>query len=267
MNIFSFRRKVNYSYIINNIINMEKVVKLEGRVLRGLANLQLNIGDESGGIVNLMDLFPTIKTGVVLRSSLARLLDLYVKQKRYKLYGSFSQLQEDKSLQDILGNHIGKLWIFSVFSLVDNIFVEQLLKVDNIEKIKEEDGYIKLFWDVVDQTSYYSDGMYTLLHRLISSQSYCFDARTLINLLISHPKTNKLYANIAIGNIEEVKTLLLTCDPRGNNFLAYHLCRKRRNREIFNEIKHHTILRILLRNEVILQLTGMKELCSLFKIF
>jgi hypothetical protein len=213
-----------------------QTVRIEGEALTFFNNLELNAYDDNIKI-NLMDLLPMVKKGIIINHSIQMLLGTYL------IFNNLadgitanSKITLDEPLKKFI-NYNGELTLGTFYQLIQPTFCNV---VSDGQALLSEYGIIRLLGTFASCARGTDFDLYKILYNM----PYIKDSTTLFTFSL-HPKINKFYLSILFGGT------LVNRDIRGNNFKAYKLAKLRGNNNIIQLVLDDIISRILLYKEIL----------------
>lgn len=206
-------------------------------------NIHLNLynGNE---VIDLMDLFPRVKQGIVAVPTVNCLRNLH--QSFQKIISS------EESTNEFNNAIVGTV-------LVDINEVRNLINIPNCnfsEECISEGNFAIYLSSILPKIQNTNRNLYYLIKQLNNISWWEIEN----NLLRKHSKINNLYLNIILEKSINVNLHLRTDDPRANNFQAYKLALSTNNRTIIKLVRNNSILRNFLQKEVLLQFISSNNL-------
>ena len=207
--------------------------------------VELNIYDGEN-FINLMDLFPLMKKGICNVRGAAAIILIYISYSRF--HSPINSVVLDKYQEY---NNLGL-----VFEIMFEIR-EESKKINHIEEmpvISEECTINNLL--EFSETIFTTCDFYSTMKKL-SKNRY---GECIVYSIRTHPKANKLCFNVMLSSFMDIEKLLLTYDPRCNNYKAYILALERGNNNITTMVEDNIITRTLLYLEILRRFIDYEDL-------
>jgi hypothetical protein len=233
-----------------------------------LTNLQLNLYDEDDAL-DLMDLFPLAKKGIISSQTIQRLLTLYAVFQGL-IVGQNITINEP--LRKCM--RMGACKTINILHF--NAFMGMIFDTSSTKIGTETDiytGLVKENWisgcicsmtKLLEASNFNLYRFIRLMKSTIHHQKKKNKANAVldctINILTNHPRINKLYVSISSGDMESVSNQLNCTSSINNRFKAYKLAASAGNTIITNLVRNNIIYRLLFYKELLANFLGITDI-------